>query len=228
MIYDVGGGPGLYACWLAGLGYAVHLLDLVPKHIAQAWQASATQPQYPLAGAVVGDACRLPWDAASADAVILFGPLYHLTERADRIAALREAGRVVRPGGLILATAISRFASTLAGLLDGFGDAILAQIAQQDRLDGQHRNPTAQARYFTTAYFHPYQELQVESESAGLRHVATLAIEGLGWVTRDLEAIWDDPVRRERLLAAVRALEAEPTLIGASAHLVLVAYRDGV
>jgi len=49
--------------------------------------------------------------------VLLFGPLYHLTERADRLRALAEAGRVARPGGPIFVATISRFASLLDGLL---------------------------------------------------------------------------------------------------------------
>ena len=35
----------------------------------------------------------------SQDAVLLFGPLYHLTEAADRQRALAEATRVLRPDG---------------------------------------------------------------------------------------------------------------------------------
>src|SRR5713101_7466630 len=39
VVYDVGGGSGAYACWLARRGYAVHLLDAVPLHVAQARDA---------------------------------------------------------------------------------------------------------------------------------------------------------------------------------------------
>ena len=38
LLDDVGGGPGLYACWLAGLGYEVHLVDATPLHVEQARQ----------------------------------------------------------------------------------------------------------------------------------------------------------------------------------------------
>ncbi|HZC24625.1 MAG TPA: SAM-dependent methyltransferase, partial [Candidatus Binatia bacterium] len=31
-IVDAGGGAGVYACWLAALGYQVHLIDPVAKH----------------------------------------------------------------------------------------------------------------------------------------------------------------------------------------------------
>jgi SAM-dependent methyltransferase len=50
------------------------------------------------------------------DVVLLFGPLYHLTQRVDRLTALQEARRVLRSGGLLLAAGISRFASALDGL----------------------------------------------------------------------------------------------------------------
>src|SRR5258707_821110 len=50
---------------------------------------------------------------ASQDAVLLFGPLYHLTDAADRRQALSEARRVLRPGGRLLAMAVCRFASLL-------------------------------------------------------------------------------------------------------------------
>jgi ubiquinone/menaquinone biosynthesis C-methylase UbiE len=116
VIADVGGGSGVYACWLARQGYEVHLIDAVPLHVEQARAASHTQPAYPLASGALGDARRLERSDASVDAVLLFGPLYHLTERQDRVTALHEAHRIVRKGGRVLAVGISRFASALDGL----------------------------------------------------------------------------------------------------------------
>src|SRR5215510_14029261 len=93
-VLDVGGGPGGHACWLAARGYQVHLIDITPLHVELARQASAQQPQAPLASAEVGDACALAWGSETVDAVVLLGPLYHLTDRADRVQAFREAHRV--------------------------------------------------------------------------------------------------------------------------------------
>jgi ubiquinone/menaquinone biosynthesis C-methylase UbiE len=95
VVLDVGGGPGDYALWLAQKGYAVHLVDPVALHVTQAWERSERQPQR-LASVKVGDARQLEHETRSADAVLLLGPLYHLTSARDRLAALREAKRVLR------------------------------------------------------------------------------------------------------------------------------------
>lgn len=228
VIHDVGGGPGVYACWLARRGYAVHLSDPVPLHVEQAREASSRQPEHPLAGAIVGDARRIAQPDDSADAVLMLGPLYHLTDRADRLTAWREARRVLRPGGVVLAAAISRFASTLDGLRLGlFDDPVFARIAEQDLRDGQHRNPTGDPRYFTTTYFHLPAELKEEAEEAGLRHEATLGVEGPGWLLQDFDRWWQDQTRRERILVIARAVETESSLLGVSAHLLVVARKAG-
>jgi hypothetical protein len=80
-VLDVGGGAGVYALPLAREGYWVNLIDPVPLHVDQARKASALQRDAPLASAEVGDARRLAWDDDSVEAVLLLGPLYHLSSR---------------------------------------------------------------------------------------------------------------------------------------------------
>ena len=158
--------------------------------------------------------------------MLLLGPLYHLTSRADRVAALGEARRVLRPGGVVVAAAISRFASTYDGLQRGFLDEPgFEAIVARDVREGQHRNPTGRPEWFTTAYFHLPGELSEEVADAGLRPHAVLAVEGPGGVLPDVGERLADPDRRERLLAAIRRVEAEPSLLGASPHLLAVAHR---
>ncbi|HEU5153778.1 MAG TPA: class I SAM-dependent methyltransferase, partial [Gemmatimonadales bacterium] len=136
VVADVGGGPGRYALWLAARGYRVNLVDPISLHIDQAREA-ADGAGATLASAEVGDARALRLADTSADAVLLLGPLYHLPQRADRLQALIEARRVCRPGGMILAAAISRLASTLDGLRGGYlEDPTFAAIAASDRRDG--------------------------------------------------------------------------------------------
>jgi SAM-dependent methyltransferase len=106
---------------LPGRGYRVHLVDPVPLHVDQARQAAGSDPSFGFTAAL-GDARELSEQAESQDAVLLFGPLYHLTEAAHRRQALAEARRVLRPGGRLLAMAVCRFASLLDGLYEGEAD----------------------------------------------------------------------------------------------------------
>ena len=225
-VLDVGGGAGVYALPLASEGYSVHLIDPVPLHVEQARDASALQRDAPLASAQVGDARQLVWDDKSVDAVLLLGPLYHLTSRDDRLQALQEAYRVVRPGGVVAAAAISRFASTYDGLLRGFlEDPTFEEIVKRDVREGQHRNPTGRPDWFTTAYFHLPEELRDEVIEAGFQVEAVVGIEGPAWVLPDLDSWLEDPPRRSRLLDAIRRVETERSLLGATAHILVIGRR---
>ncbi len=226
VIFDIGGGAGVYALWLARLGHEVHLIDPMPLHIEQARQASAHQPETPIASCTLGDARHLDRADASVDVALLFGPLYHLTQRDDRITALREAARIVRPGGVVMAVGISRFVSTLDGLAKGYlNDPTFMRIVGDDLVSGQHRNPTNHPGYFTTAFFHAPAELKDEVEAAGLVHERTLGIEGPTWLAARVLDAWDDPERRTETMTALRWIEAEPSLLGASQHLMVVARK---
>jgi ubiquinone/menaquinone biosynthesis C-methylase UbiE len=219
-VLDVGGGPGPYAVWLASHGYRVVLVDAVPFHVTQALDAAASAGQS--LSARVGDARRLEEPDGTADAVLLLGPLYHLTQRAERLQALREARRVLRPAGLVFAVGVSRFASLLSGLFDGLlADPAFRAIVERDLADGQHRNPTSRD-YFTTAFFHHPDELRAEVAEAGFAVEAVLGVEGPGWALPDLAARWADPARRAEILAAARAIEREPSLLGFHAHVLAV------
>jgi ubiquinone/menaquinone biosynthesis C-methylase UbiE len=222
-VLDVGGAAGAYALWLAEAGYTVHLVDAAPRLVAEAERRSAGRSR-PLASCRVGDARALEFPDGSADIVLLLGPLYHLTEAADRARALGEARRVLKPGGQLFAAAISRWASALDGLSrDLFQDPRFAAIVERDLRDGQHRNPTERVDYFTTAYFHRPDELRAEVLGAGLVVDGLYGIEGPGWLFSDVSARLADPRRRADLVQVARLLESEHTVLGISAHLLVVA-----
>jgi SAM-dependent methyltransferase len=168
----------------------------------------------------------LTWHSGSADAVVLFGPLYHLTDRNDRVQALREAHRVLRPGGVLLAAAISRFASALDGLSRGFlKDPQFADIVRQDLMDGQHRNRTGRPEYFMDTFFHHPEELRAEITDAGFAVPHLYGVEGPGWLVGDFDRWWNNNEYRDRLLQLARTLETEPSIQAVSPHLMAVATR---
>jgi hypothetical protein len=139
------------------------------------------------------------------------------------MATWREAQRVAKPGSLVFGAVITRFASLFSGLSEGeIFDPVFRQIVEADLATGNHVNPEGR-EYFTTAYFHVPDEARSEAERAGLRVEAVLGVEGItAWMPR-LARSWDDPGRRDVILAAARAIESEASLLGLGPHLIVVA-----
>jgi len=219
-ILDVGGGPGAYATWLVDLGHEVHLVDPVELHVRQAREAD------PRIVAEVGDGRDLQHDDQSFDVVLLFGPLYHLIDRGDRLRVLAEARRVLEPGGLVLAAAIGRH-SALMHLLILQGRMNEPEVF--DLVMGSVRTGVfdgSALELFTTAYFHLPADLIEEMAEVGFADVEVFNVEGPGFLLADLKERWADPVGREALLRTARAVESDPALQATGSHLLAVGTRS--
>jgi SAM-dependent methyltransferase len=216
-VADIGGGPGRYALWLTGLGYHVEHRDITPLHVEQA-RAAGVQAR-------LADARRLDLADSSVDAVLLLGPLYHLVEPADRIRALQEARRVVRPGGPVFAAVISRWAPRLDGvvverLYERFRDA----LEQLDRIEATGVLAPFGEDMFS-GYTHRPQELADEIAAPGLELEDLVGVEGMVLTGADLAERLADPVARNVLLDTARATERVPELLGLHPHLIATGRR---
>jgi SAM-dependent methyltransferase len=219
-VLDVGGGTGVYAQPLAELGYHVQVVDPVPEHVAAAGAL-------PGVAAVLGDARALPAADHTVDAVLLLGPLYHLPDRADRVAAWQEAARVSRSGAVVVGATISRFASLFDGFVDDyFSDPRFLPMVDRALTDGVHRNLDDSRTWFTSAYFHHPDEIAGEVRDAGLTVHRLISVESPLWMTGTrLDDILGDEDRTTLLLDLLRRIEDEASLLGASSHLLTVARR---
>jgi len=227
IVADVGGGTGPYSFWLASLGYETHLIEPSLRLVEICKdRMQATPSEANPRTAEVGDARSLWFEDAFCDAVLMFGPLYHLTEREDRIRALRESWRVLKSGGYAFAATITRVASFIDALChDLFGDPTFLSIVEADMETGQHRNPTEEILYFTDAYFHRREEIRAEMEAAGFEVVAQLPIEGLGILARDFDSLWGDPRKRSSLLELLARAEGIEEVHDASTHYMSVGIK---
>ena len=210
-VADIGGGPGTHAAYLARAGHEVVLFDPVPRHVQAAAARSAAQPEAPFR-VEQAEARDLPLADRSVDAALVMGPLYHLVEREQRLAALKESVRVLRPGGHMVTEVITRYAWVLDATLRG----LLTSADTWSDFDwilrtGQSKDPKKMVDGGFWAYFHRPEELVAELEVAGFTEIRLLAVEGFAWILDDLPRRMADPAD---LLRVMRLTESEPSLLG--------------
>ena len=218
-LIDVGGGPGVYAAWFAARGYQVDLVDPVLLHVEEAERLSRAGSPF---GAQVADARDLPLSDECADAVVMMGPLFHLVEPEDRRSALAEAYRVLRPGGVLAASAMGRFfwfghAVAQNTIRDpGLRRGVTSFVDTGRRREGDGPYP---------AFAHRPEELEDELVGAGFGEVVVLAIEGFFHLLGDLERRLADPDSATALFELLARYETDPAIVGMSGHLMAIGRR---
>jgi len=223
-VLDCGGGPGRYAIELARQGYEVTLFDSSSECLQMAGEktqeAGVTITAYEHGTAT--DLSRFPDE--SFDAVLLMGPLYHLLEEAERLRALVEAQRVLKPGGPILAAFITRYAPIryVAAHEPAYPleqPELLEMMLNTGRLPPHGENSSAFVAYFA----HPSEVVPL-CQQAGFEVRAVLGVEGVVSMIEDgvnalSGAAWEAWVDLNHRLAE------DPSLHGGVEHLLVVAHK---
>lgn len=218
VVADIGGGPGRYTDWLVELGHHVVHRDVVPHHVEQVRQRHGDAVD-----SAVGDARALDLADRSVDVVLLLGPLYHLIDGGDRRRALDEARRVLRPGGLLHAAAISRWSARLHGMLVSrvhlLFPALHDSVAEMEATGAMP--PIVESGF--TGYAHRPDQLRSEVGDAGFEVESLVSLEGIAFALSDLDARMDDDDERALLMETLRAVESVPELLGLGPHLLCTA-----
>ena len=218
-IIDIGGGTGTHASALAERGHELLLIDPVQRHV----EAAAAHGTFAVA---LGDSRSLPVEDDCFDAALLFGPLYHLVERSERLRAWGEAIRAVRPGGWIFAAAVSRLSAmawvTVIEPSIAFADSGVP--AERSPMPHKWRRMIEEGagelgpRGFPGGHFHLADDLEQEALDAGLVGVRVVGVEGPGAQAIEISRSHDpELVAAARTLA--EAFESQPGLRDLSPHL---------
>ena len=149
---DIGGGPGRYSLHLAQRGCQVTLLDLSSGNTAFAAQKAREQGLS--LSVVTGDAreaSRLV--EGTFDHVLLMGPLYHLTEKADREQCLREALSLLREGGTLSMSFINLPSGLIYALREEPEQLLWQKPDDLRYLQNLREGEDYQGQAFTWAYF---------------------------------------------------------------------------
>jgi len=218
-IADIGGATGAFSYWLAELGYTVSLLDYTPKHIEQA-KENGKSLGITLHSCDCGDAKILPYADGEFDLALVMGPLYHMQKAEDRLQALREAYRVLKPGGTVICESISRYVNIIEGFQSGLvNDAKFKEILNENLTTGTH-NP-GDTPFFTTAFFHTPELLKNELEQAEFIVLDLVAVEGFAYILDSAEWL-NDENKKEMLLEYIRKTERIPEMLGMAAHHMII------
>ena len=236
VIYDIGGAYGEYAWWLASLGYEVHLFDLSETNIAMSAELAEEYPGTRLAAATVCDARAIPRPDASADAVLLMGPLYSITEYEERILAIRESRRLLKDGGLLFAAALTPY-SVLVSRLAVYHEndtpkrrelddpAVLGMIGRALE-DGCYINPEKKiANGIGSSHLHTAKALREELLCGGMTTSSVHGVMGGAWLAPNIHELMINEETKRTLMKTVRMLDTHEEIIGLSGHLLAVARK---
>jgi SAM-dependent methyltransferase len=216
-VLDLGGGPGRWTIWLARRGHRVVLADLSPRLLEIARRELA-EAGVELDSVVEVDARDLGRFAPGEfDAVLALGPFYHLVAAAERNRAAQEVKRVLRPGGLLLATVMTRY-SWLLGVLLEAGTRRLADV-RRALDDGVYRND--EPGRFTEAYLYRPEEVAPFFEATGFETLRVMASQSFLYLAQEqvAELHERDAEAYEALLDLAYEAATDPSILGITGHI---------
>lgn len=222
-ILDIGGGPGHYAIHYAKQGHPVTLLDLSDENVrfakkkARQYGARITAQQ--------GDALDLSRFADSSfDIVFLMGPLYHLLEEESRVQAIREAKRVLKPGGHLFCSFILMFGGVIYGLRELQETILMPE--EQVLYDVAARDESLAFQAFTYSWMTTVEDAEkLLSSVPGLRTETVFGQEGILAPYRNILSQSPKKTRQAWYDYALRFCEKRNYLTH-SEHLMIVSKKE--
>ena len=182
-ILDLGGGPGRYTIALARQGHRVTLADLSRVQLAAAndhiEEAGVAHQVEAVDHVDATDLSR--YGEGAFDAVVAFGPFYHLAEEADRQAAAREIARVLVNAGRVFVAFMPRFAG-VSGLFERCADfpgQVTAHNLQECFTEGTFHN--AHAEGFQEGFFATVPYMRKLFADAGVASQKVISLRGLAY-----------------------------------------------
>ena len=236
VIYDIGGAYGEYAWWLASLGYEVHLFDLSETNIRMSAELSDEYPGLSLKSAEVCDARAIARPDKSADAVLLMGPLYSITEYEERILTIMESRRVLKDNGVLFSAALTPYSVLVARLAayhrddakkrTELDDPTVIAMIERALDDGCYINPERRiASGLGSSHLHTAKALREELLCGGFETLSVHGVMGGAWLAPNIEKLLATPKTRETLMKTVRMLDMHEEIIGLSGHLLAVSRK---
>jgi SAM-dependent methyltransferase len=220
-VLDCGGGLGRFSIELARRGYDVTLFALSPECL---WLAESKAAEVGVhlrfEQGTATDLARFADDTF--DAVLLMGPLYHLLKEHERLQALAEAHRVLKPGGTLFAAFITRYAP-FRYIAANEPDYLIRHSEEAELILSMGVLPPREGGGFIAYFAHPAEVGPLVTRS-GLDVVTILGVEGLvSQIEAGVNALsgpaWEAWVDLNYRVAA------DPSIHGGAEHLLVIALK---
>lgn len=205
-ILDVGAGTGRYSVQLAEEGYDVTAVELVKYNLGILKSKGSSVKAYQ------GTALDLSrFEADSFDMVLVFGPMYHLYTMEDKIKALAEAKRVVKPDGVVL---VSYCMNEYSILTYGFKEGHIRESIASGKVSEEFH---VQAEPEDLYDYVRLEDIAAINAGAGMKRMEIIAADGPANYMRQILNAMDEETYRIFIEYHLKTCE-RPELLGASAH----------
>jgi len=230
-ILDLGGGPGRYTIELAKLGNVLHLADLSQSLLDQAKKRIDELKLDNVKSITQVNAINLcNYDDCFFDVVLLFGPLYHLINAHERVSCVKEVHRVLKPGGLVLASFIPHLSGAIGvvGRMLITPDQVSEKTLKRVFCEGIFNNDAN--RGFQEGYFPTSGETVSLFNESGFSKILLRSIRG--WGSGIEEQIFklksEKPEMYETVIDLINKTADNPSIIEMCSHAIYIGQKIGL
>lgn len=174
-ILDIGAGTGRYSLALAEEGYDVTAVEFVKYNLGilkQKRDALCDALKSNLT-AMQGNAIKLKkLEDNTFDVTLLFGPMYHLFGKEDKLKALSEAKRVTKPDGIIL---VAYCMNEYSVLTYAFKERHILECIEEGRLSNDYKTLSQPEHLYDYMRIEDIDDLNT---SAGLKRLQIISPDG--------------------------------------------------
>ena len=205
-ILDVGAGTRRYSVQLAGEGYDVTEVELVKYNLGILKSKKSSVKAYQ------GNALNLSrFEADQFDMVLVFGPMYHLYTKEDKVKALKEAKRVVKPDGIIL---VAYCMNEYSILTYGFKEGHMKESIRNQKVDDSFHVRSKEEDLYDYVRI---EDIDAIDQAAGVKREKLIAADGPANYMRTVLNAMDEETYQLFIQYHLSTCERKD-LLGASAH----------